>query len=125
MGSAWVNYHELKASVSIPQVLGHYGLLSGMKQRGEVLEGPCPIHKGHGPRQFRTTPSGHGYYCHGRCAAGGNVLDFVAAMEGVSIREAALLLVRWFKLQGTATTARPKKNSSAPAGDRKRKRRST
>jgi DNA primase len=30
------------------------------------------------------------------CQAGGNVLDFVAAMEGCSIREAALKLQAWF-----------------------------
>jgi hypothetical protein len=38
------------------------------------------------------------------CEAGGNILDFVAAMEEVDIRPAALLLVDWFKLQRTAVT---------------------
>jgi DNA primase len=32
------------------------------------------------------------------CQAGGNVLDFVAAMERCSIREAALRLQRWFSM---------------------------
>jgi len=34
--------------------------------------------------------------CFGRCHGGGNVLDFIARMEAVNVREAALLLVEWF-----------------------------
>jgi len=118
----WVNYRELKEAVSIEQVLEHYGLLPGLTRRGDNLEGPCPIHGGHSPRQFRVSLKKNAYHCFS-CDAGGNVLDFVAAMEGVEIRPAALLLVDWFKLQRTAVTKRPskKKNSLAPAGTARRR----
>jgi hypothetical protein len=55
MTSRWVNYRELKEAVSLEQVLDHYGLLANMTRRGDNLEGACPIHGGHSPRQFRVT----------------------------------------------------------------------
>ena len=121
MTSRWVNYRELKEAVSIEQVLDHYGLLSSMTRRGDNLEGACPIHGGHSPRQFRVSLGKNAYHCFS-CDAGGNILDFVSAMEDIEIRPAALLLVDWFKLQRTAVTKRPsKKNSLAPAGSSKRR----
>jgi DNA primase len=116
----WVNYRELKEAVSIEQVLEHYGLLSGLRRRGDNLEGACPIHGGHSPRQFRVSLGKNAYHCFS-CEAGGNVLDFVAAMEDVEIRPAALLLVDWFKLERSAVTKRPAKNSLAPAGSPRRR----
>ena len=41
----WVVYAEVKKAVSIEQVLIYYGLLEGFTRRGDVLEGPCPIHR--------------------------------------------------------------------------------
>ena len=122
MTSRWVNYRELKEAVSLEQVLDHYGLLANMTRRGDNLEGACPIHGGHSPRQFRVSLSKNAYHCFS-CDAGGNILDFVSAMEDVEIRPAALLLVDWFKLQRTAVTKRPskKKNSLAPAGSPRRR----
>jgi DNA primase len=116
----WVNYRELKEAVSIEQVLDRYGLLAGLTRRGDNLEGACPIHGGHSPRQFRVRATKNAYHCFS-CDAGGNTLDFVAAMEDVEIRPAALLLVDWFKLERSAVTKRPSKNSLAPAGTPKRK----
>ena len=120
MTSRWVNYRELKEAVSLEQVLDHYGLLANMTRRGDNLEGACPIHGGHSPRQFRVSLSKNAYHCFS-CEAGGNILDFVAAMEDVETRPAALLLVDWFKLQRTAVTKRPPKNSLAPAGSARRR----
>ena len=48
-------YHDfkiLKQSVSIPQVLGHRGLLDHFKVRGDKLVGPCPVHGGDNPNAF-------------------------------------------------------------------------
>ena len=55
MTSRWVNYRELKEAVAIGDVLDHYGLLANMTRRGDSLEGACPIHGGHSPRQFRVS----------------------------------------------------------------------
>jgi DNA primase len=120
MTSRWVNYRELKEAVSLEQVLEHYGLLQSLTRKGDNLEGACPIHGGQSPRQFRVSTTKNVYHCFS-CDAGGNILDFVAAMEDVDIRPAALLLVDWFHLQRTAVTKRPSKNSLAPAGSPKRR----
>ena len=104
--SRWVNYREVKEAVPIERVLERYGLLSSLNRRGDNLEGPCPLHGGHSPRQFKASVSKNAYHCFS-CGAGGNVLDFVAAKEGVSIRDAALHLVDWFDLADTAAAKRP------------------
>jgi DNA primase len=91
-----------------------------LTRRGLNLEGPCPLHGGHSPRQFRGSLKKNAFHCFS-CEAGGNVLDFVAAMEDIEIRPAAILLVDWFKLQRTAVTKRPPKNSLAPAGSARRR----
>ena len=40
--------------------------------------------------------------CFGQCDTGGNAIDLVAAIEDVSFREAALLMVDWFDLKDSA-----------------------
>ena len=51
--------------------------------------------------------------CFGPCG-GGNILDFVAGMEEVSIREAALRLADWFNLP---TGKRSRGKDGKPRGD--------
>lgn len=99
--AAFVSFHEVKEAVSLVQVLERYGLLAGLKPRGEdALTGVCPVHKGTNPTQFRVSLSKNVWNCFGGCS-GGNVLDFVAAMEGVDIRQAALLLAQWFGVKSS------------------------
>ena len=100
-GKNWVDYKELKASITIEMVLERYGVLSELKKSGRNLAGRCPIHRGSNPRQFSVNPAKNIWNCFGDCKAGGNVLDFVAMMEfgdqdPESIRKAALLLKDWF-----------------------------
>lgn len=104
--SRWVDFGELKDKVSFEAVLGRYELLEGMKQVSGGLRGPCPIHKGSHPKQFAVSTAKRVYYCFGRCRSGGTVLDFVARMEGVSLREAALLVADWFDLGGNGRQGR-------------------
>ena len=96
-------FSDVKAQVSIKEVLAHYGLVQDMKERGDNLFGCCPIHKGTSPTQFKANLSKNIYYCFGQCRAGGNILDFVSHMEKVSIREAALLIVDWFNLKQSSS----------------------
>lgn len=96
----YVVFSEVKKAVSLLQVLEHYGLRGDFEKRGERLLGCCPIHKGTTANQFKIDLEKNAWYCFGQCKGGGNVLDFVARMEKVSIREAALLLVNWFSLNG-------------------------
>ena len=104
----FVSFRAVKQSVSMAQVLDHYGLMETLVPRGkDSLTGPCPIHHGANPTQFRVSPSKNIWNCFGGCP-GGNVLDFVAQMEKVDIREAALRLVEWF---GPPARGRPSRSS--------------
>ena len=93
--SEWVSFAEVRQRVSLADVLARYGLLAGFKQHGGGLVGLCPFHR-------ERTPSCHvslaknAFQCFG-CQRRGNVLDFVALMEHVNVRQAALLISEWFK----------------------------
>jgi DNA primase len=100
----WVDYKELKERVTMEKVLARYGLLEKLRPSGANLVGVCPIHKGSNPRQFSVSLEKNAFNCFGNCKAGGNVLDFVAKMEKVKLREAALLLQNWFP-SGAGTPA--------------------
>src|SRR5262245_43208442 len=99
----FVDFKVVKQAVTILQILDHYGLTSSMKHSGDSLSGCCPLHGGHDATQFRVSISKNCFKCFGQCNAGGNILDFVARKEGVNVREAALLIQKWFLLNGKAT----------------------
>src|SRR5215210_852984 len=94
--ATWVDYKEIKQLVRIDQVLLQYGVLERLKRKGENLVGPCPIHKGTNTTQFHVSLAKNNFNCFGDCHGGGNVIDFVAKMEGIDIRAAALKLQEWF-----------------------------
>ena len=96
--SRFVDFKAVKAAVSILQVLERYGIAEKFKRSGDSLSGPCPLHDGQNPTQFRVSISKNCWHCFGRCNDGGNVLEFVARKETVSLREAALMLCDWFDL---------------------------
>lgn len=97
--SRWIVYEEVKKAVNVEDVLRRYDLLSSFRPQGQKLVGPCPIHEGQSDRRFAVSPSRDGYFCHGSCKKGGNVIDLVAALEGVGIREAAIHLANAFDIQ--------------------------
>ena len=90
----WADFRALKEAVSLEAVLRHYQVL-GLRRRRDQLAGRCPIHQGTRDDSFRAHLSNNVFHCFA-CHAGGNVLDFVAAMEKCSIRDAALRLQQWF-----------------------------
>jgi DNA primase len=93
-----VDFKAVKQAVSMVQVLDHYGITDRFKRSGDSLSGPCPIHNGTDPTQFRVSISKNCWNCFSECKHGGNVLDFVAKMEKASLVKAARLLVEWFQL---------------------------
>jgi DNA primase len=96
MDNSWVDFKAVKAAVSIHMVLDHYGIDWLRKETGDLV-GKCLIHKGDGKRAFRVNVKKNIFNCFS-CNARGNVIDFVAAMEQCSIREAAVRLKDWFSL---------------------------
>jgi DNA primase len=103
--SSFVDFRAVKAAITMEQVLKHYGLLDKFKRGSDSLSGPCPIHKGSNPTQFRVSVSKNIWNCFSECKHGGNTLDFIARMDGVSIHAATLKAIEWFKLDPEAMSA--------------------
>jgi DNA primase len=115
MQKGFVPFAEVKRAVSLEAILTRYELLASLTRKGMNLAGPCPFCKGSSGRQFQANLVKNAWYCFG-CKAGGNILDFVAKKEEVSIRTAALKLDAWFEL-GLVTKEKPQEAeaSTAPA----------
>jgi DNA primase len=111
MQKGFVPFAEVKRAVSLEAILERYELLPGLTRKGMNLAGPCPFCKGSSGRQFQVNLAKNAWYCFG-CKAGGNILDFVAKKEEVSIRTAALKLDSWFEL---GLVAKEKPHAEAPA----------
>jgi DNA primase len=103
--SKFVDFKAVKAAITMEQVLDVYGILHKFKRGADSLSGPCPIHKGSNPTQFRVSISKNIWNCFSECKHGGNVLDFIARMENVSIHAAALKAIEWFSLDPEAMSA--------------------
>jgi DNA primase len=111
--SSWVDFREVKAQVSIEQVLEHYGLLAKFTRKGDRLSGPCPIHQGSNAKQFSASVSKGAWKCFsGHCGKSGNVIDLVAALEEVPFREAAKKLQQWFEIK--PEKEKPETDNGAP-----------
>ena len=108
----WVSFAEIKSRVGLAQVLRCYQVdwlrRSGLGQ----YRGRCPIHRGQGREAFHVHLERGVFHCFA-CGAGGNVLDLVAAMEGCSIRAAAL------RLQGSPAAAGMAAGTACGAAERK------
>jgi DNA primase len=108
-----VPFAQVKRAVGIEAVLSRYGLLSTLELRGANLTGHCPFCEGSSKRRFRASPEKNAWYCFG-CKRGGNVLDFVAEREGMTLRAAAVALNDWFSL-GLGSPDAPAKPAPEPA----------
>jgi DNA primase len=119
--SSFVDFKAVKAAITMEGVLRHYGLLDRFKKKGDSLSGPCPIHKGENPTQFRVSVSKNIWNCFSECKHGGNVLDFISRMENVSIHAAALKAINWFELNPQEMSANSDRNEEEqPAPEREK-----
>lgn len=92
----WVDFRAVKSAVTMEAVLAHYGV-KNLKRVGDELRGRCPIHKSEAAGTFHANVVKNCFQCFAaKCKKRGNVLDFVAAMEGCTIRDAAIKLHTWF-----------------------------
>jgi DNA primase len=110
----FVDFKAVKASITMEQVLQQYGLMDQFKKSGDSLSGPCPIHKGSNPTQFRVSVSKNIWNCFSECKNGGNVLDFIARMENISIHAAAVKAISWFDLDCEITSAKFDRDEQHP-----------
>ena len=83
----WVDFKSIKRGVALESVLRHYHV--ELRRSGkDQYRGCCPIHRGDGQDAFHVNLARNVFHCFS-CGAGGTVLDFVAAMEGCSLFDAA------------------------------------
>ena len=116
MAKTWVSFQAVKEAVSMSMLVDHYQI-NWLRKSKDQLRGRCPIHDGEGNRAFHISLSKDAFNCFS-CGAKGNVLDFVAAMEKCTVRDAALKITDWFAVeQGSAPESKPK---SAVARKRRR-----
>jgi len=94
----FVDFREVRSRITMENVLQHYGVLDTFKRTGDRLSGPCPIHGGTNPTQFRVDTEKNLWNCFSECKHGGNVLDFIAKKEDVSIHDAAIKACEWFNI---------------------------
>jgi DNA primase len=104
----WVDFATIKQSVGLGPVLRRYQV--SLRRSGrDQYRGLCPIHCGQGRDAFHANLSRNIFHCFS-CGAGGTVLDFVAAMEGCTLRQAARKLAGEPTVSGSVAPAacRPK-----------------
>jgi DNA primase len=87
-----VDFAAIKRSVELAPLLQRYQVK--LRRSGaDQYRGCCPIHGGEGGDAFHANLTRNIFHCFS-CGAAGSVLDFVAAMERCTLREAALRLAR-------------------------------
>lgn len=112
----WVSFDEIKKVVTLQMAIEHYGIQL-RHVNATTLRGKCPL-PSHGSEKskesFTATLSkgvGGAWACQSqscikaRGRVGGNVLDFVAAMEQCSVRDAAIKLQMWFLVPAAGKSA--------------------
>lgn len=112
MTTEWVDFKKVKGAVDMQMLLDHYGI-NGLTKSGEELRGPCPIHKGsQRSKNFTVNLRKNAFKCFSKGCVSGNVLDFVAAMEQCSVRDAALRLAEWFKIGESQSSSKESEHST-------------
>ena len=114
MKSTWVDFKAVKEAVSLELILQRYGVLEKLRGKGDERRGRCPIHQGEGEDAFHANFKKNAFQCFS-CKARGNVLDFVAAMEQCTVREAAIKLQEWFSVAATEGGTQSKLVTPLPA----------
>ena len=84
VANATVDIAELKARNPLGDSVESAGVV--LRGKGRVRQGVCPFHK-ESEGSFTVYSDTERFYCFG-CGAGGDVLDFVQRMEGLTLPEA-------------------------------------
>lgn len=84
----YIDFRFVKANASFDALLQRYGIET--RGAGDERWALCPFHDETKP-SFKVNLAKGGFHCFG-CGAKGNVLDFVAKLEGCDLREAAVIV---------------------------------
>jgi transposase len=97
-----IDFAFVREQITLERVLGHLGLLEGLRGRGQQRRGCCPIHgqTGTKERTFSVHLGKNVFQCfQAECGAHGNVLDLWMAVQHLPLYEAALHLAETFGLR--------------------------
>lgn len=84
-----LDFKEIKGRISVEDLLAARGLLAGMRRRGDRITGCCPVHGGDNPTAFTVDRAKNVWFCFSGCGRGGDVIELVRLLDGISHREAA------------------------------------
>lgn len=95
MAGERVDFSEIKAAVPFTMALSHFNV-EMKKQNGTKLRGDCPLpgHTSESKNTFGVSLDKGLFNCF-TCGVGGDVISFVAKMQGTETREAALMMKTW------------------------------
>lgn len=77
----------IRRDYRLPEIVG---AVVKLQRAGNELKACCPLHSDRSP-SFTIFDAGRRFHCFG-CGASGDVLDFIQALHGVGLREAAEML---------------------------------
>jgi transposase len=99
--SIFLDFSHVKSQLPMTRVLDHLGLLGRLRGSGAQRRCACPIHRGDGRGRTFSVNLSEGVFCcfASRCGKQGDVIDLWAAVRQMSLREAAVDLVRTFDLE--------------------------
>ena len=92
----YIDFKQIKQSVSMEQILDHYGILESLTRKGDSLSGKNPFDSEcTNPTRFRVNLSKNCWNVFGSILAG-NVMNFVVAKEGCELKAATTPIQVWF-----------------------------
>ena len=111
--STAVDFAHLKRQLPLARVLDQLGLSARLRGSGPQRRGACPLHRGDARgRTFSVHLEANVFQCFDKqCGQKGDVIDLWAAVHGLSLRAAALDLVRTFGLEPVPRSGTEKRSS--------------
>jgi DNA primase len=97
----YLDFAHLQRQLPLARVLDQLGLSARLRGQGPQKRCACPLHRGDARgRTFSVNLDAQVFQCFDkRCGQKGDVIDLWAAVHGLSLRAAALDLVRTFGLE--------------------------
>jgi transposase len=107
-----VDFAHIKRQLPLARVLDQLGLSSRLRGSGPQRRGACPLHRGDARgRTFSVNLADNVFHCFDKqCGRKGDVIDLWAAVHGMTLREAALDLVRTFTLEPASRSGTEKRH---------------
>jgi transposase len=108
----YLDFAHLKGQLPLARVLDQLGLTARLRGSGPQRRCACPLHRGDARgRTFSVNLDANVWQCFAKeCGRKGDVIDLWAAVQGLSLRAAALELVQTFGLEPAPRSGTEKRN---------------